>query len=732
MSDSKTPLRVIFLWHQHQPFYKDFDSGTYVLPWVRLHGIKDYLDMVKILDEFPQIKQTFNLVPSLLEQVQDYVDNDAVDGHMALTLKSAEGLTLNEKSDIVKTFFSANVGTMIRPYPRYYQIHEKVMLSGSDASKAAARLTTQELIDLAVWSNLAWIDPMFRSDPEIEYLYDKKHDFSEEDKAAIIAFQKKKLGEIIPAHKQAMENGQIEVSFSPYFHPILPLLIDTDLAKVALPRIQLPNHRYQHPEDAERQIAMSCDMYRNLFGRELRGMWPSEGSVADPLVPILLKHGIKWIATDEEVFQATINHPESTKRGMSLDRDASFRRPYILKREEGELGIVFRDHGLSDKLGFVYSGWDPEKAADDFVKSLRRIRSGLKKSEAERCVLPVILDGENAWEYYKSDGADFLRALYTKISDDPTIRTITVSEAFENREHAGELPYLFAGSWIDHNFRVWIGHEEDNKAWDLLSAARDALSEYERNNPDADPETLRRAWKRIFIAEGSDWCWWYGDDHSSGQDDVFDRLFRSHLAAVYRLIDLSPPEDLLKPIRGRRGISGIEQPMGLITPVVDGLVTNFYEWHESGLFDCLKAGSAMHRAINVLHSYNFGFDDDNIYFRLDLFTRAEDDAAEEFEFRILLRTVKDYMLSISSDGVVMKSKKTPAADYEQIEFNGQLGRMKIVEVSVPRKDIEFDKEFNAELAIEVIRKGELVERWPSYDTVNTTMPTEDESAFWQV
>ncbi|MBU1319009.1 MAG: glycoside hydrolase [candidate division Zixibacteria bacterium] len=729
MSAKPAPLKVVFLWHQHQPYYKDFETDRYVLPWVRLHGTKDYLDMVRILDEFPGIKQTFNLVPSLIEQIQDYTQHDAVDNHMSLTLKRAADLTDAEKIEILSTFFSANVGTMIKPHQRYYQIHEKVMLCKSDLQKAADSITDQEYIDLTIWSNLVWIDPMFRSDPDIARLFEKKNGFSEEDKIGLFQFQKRLLSEIIPAHRDAQDRGQIEVSFSPYFHPILPLLIDTDLAREALPRIKLPSERFQHPEDASHQIKMSCDMYQELFGRPLTGMWPSEGSVAEPLIPLFLDHNVKWIATDEDVL---FESADALSKADAGTRQIALHRPYRLKRDSGELGILFRNHALSDKIGFVYSGWDPEKAAHDFVSSLLDIRKSLGRENLKECVVPIILDGENAWEYYKNDGVDFIRALYSNLSKDDKIETITVSEAFAAVDKPQNLPRLFAGSWINHDFRVWIGHDEDNKAWDFLSRARNALVEYERVTPEATPETLKQAWKEIFIAEGSDWCWWYGDDHSSNQDDIFDSLFRSHLLAVYKLIEKDPPEELLQPIRGIRGVSGIEQPLGLVSPTVDGLVTTFYEWHDSGMLDCMKAGSAMHRAINVVHAFHFGFDDDNIYFRLDLFTRAEDDAAAEFEFQIELKAARDYVITVKREGTQIASRELNAKEYIDNEFKGQVALKKVLEVSIPRSEIAFDKEFRADLAVEVVRRSEQIERWPAYDMIHTTMPTRNESTFWQV
>ncbi len=733
MVAENSPLRIIFLWHQHQPYYKDFETGRFVMPWVRLHGTKDYLDMVRILEDFPRIKQTFNFAPSLIDQIIDYTENDIQDDHLVLTLKKAPELNEGERTEIVETFFSANLGTMIKPNERYYQIHEKVMLYKTDVSKAAKALSDQEITDLQVWSNLAWVDPAFRNMEPVKELFAKKREFTEDDKEKLVEFQMKILAEIVPAHREAQDRGQIEVSFSPYYHPILPLLIDTELAREAVPKISLPNEHFSHPEDARRQIEMSCELYRDLFGRDMRGMWPSEGSVAEKLLPILTDFGIEWIATDEEIFYASASHPESTTRGNGKSPAKSFHHPFRMKRDHGEIGIIFRDHTLSDKIGFVYSGWDAEKAANDFVKSLLGIRDQIPKDRINQFAVPIILDGENAWEYYKNDGVDFLRALYSRISDEPKLKTITVSEAFDEPEAVRDLPYLFAGSWINHNFRIWIGHQEDNRAWDYLTTARNALERFEEKNPKTDKKKLAEAWKHIYVAEGSDWCWWYGDEHSSDHDALFDRLFRSHLQAVYKLIEEDPPKDLLEPIRGVGGQAGLDQPVDMISPDIDGYVSHFYEWHDAGMFDCTKAGASMHRAFNVVKMIYFGFNDHYLYFRLDLFTRAEDDAAAEYDFKILLSSEKEYAIGMGSHADVLMYMKNPRdGSFEEIPFDGRSAYGKIIEISVPRSEIDFDEKFSLRFAIEVHKKGQQVERWPAYDFIHTTMPTEDKSTFWNV
>ena len=274
-------LSVAFLWHMHQPYYRDPKTGHYQMPWVRLHGLKDYYDMAAVLEKFPQVRATFNLVPSLIEQIQDYAENDAWDDHLLLTAKPAEKLSQAEKERIVSSFFNCNFDTMIRPYPRYRQLLER---RGEDAGEVKSKVRdfdVQDFLDLQVWSNLVWVDPIFRGDSLISRLLKKGKDFTEEEKERFIRKQRELLEKILPKYKQLQEGGQIEISFSPYFHPILPLLCDTDSARFALPHIQLPETRFAHPEDAETQVAEGAGLYERVFGRKPKGMWPSEGSVSE-------------------------------------------------------------------------------------------------------------------------------------------------------------------------------------------------------------------------------------------------------------------------------------------------------------------------------------------------------------------------------------------------------------------------------------------------------------------
>jgi len=583
----------------HQPFYKDLVTGEYVLPWVRLHAIKDYYDMVAILDDFKCIKQTFNLVPSLLEQLEEYVNGNAMDRHLEVTLKNPGDLSFDDKVFMLQNFFMANWDTMVNPYKRYYELLLKRgrFVTLPDIKSVAKRFTDGELLDLQVWFNLTWFGNIYKSkDQVINGLIEKGKNFTVEDKAALMAKQREVMSKIIPKYKELSEKGQIELTVTPYYHPILPLLLDTNSAREAMHNIKLPQNRFRHPEDAKYQIEEAVKYAKKIFGKPPAGMWPSEGSVSQDIIPLVSNAGIRWIATDEEVLSKSLGREVSKGRTLS---SAELFKPYVIEKDNCKLDIIFRDHNLSDLVGFTYSKWDPRDAASDLIMHINNIRNSLP-DDGKNYLVSIILDGENAWEYYKNNGWDFLCALYEKLSSEPNIRTVRVSDFLDENPPADKLHHLFSGSWINHNFRVWIGHEEDNAAWDHLARARLALE----NTHNMDP----LAWKELYIAEGSDWCWWYGDDHSSENDETFDMLFRKHLKNIYHLIGKPYPQNLDVPIKQRPAIRPIREPAYIVTPVLDGEITNYYEWLSAGYYDIGKLKGAMHQAETVIKGIYYGFD----------------------------------------------------------------------------------------------------------------------------
>nr|MDP9264259.1 glycoside hydrolase [Acidobacteriota bacterium] len=295
-------LRIVFLWHMHQPYYKDLVSGEYRLPWVRLHALKDYYGMVRLLEEFPQIHQTFNLVPSLVAQIEDYVAGTARDPFFDVAAKPARDLSAEERQFALQYLFQANQTNMIGRYPRYHELWEQFRPQDRDLERAVKQFQTQDFADLQVLSQIAWFDEFFLDDPEVAALVRKGRGYSEADQQLVIRKQREFLAQVLPAYRAAAQRGGIEISASPFYHPILPLLCDTDLGRVSSPGLPLPQARFQHPEDAEEQLRRGLALHERVFGAKPRGIWPSEGSVSEEVLALAHRLDLNWVATDEGVL----------------------------------------------------------------------------------------------------------------------------------------------------------------------------------------------------------------------------------------------------------------------------------------------------------------------------------------------------------------------------------------------------------------------------------------------
>src|SRR5271165_3110733 len=502
---------LCFLWHMHQPFYKDLWTGEYKLPWTRLHAMKDYAGMVEILEEFPTVHQTFNLVPSMLVQIEEYASGVASDPFLDCAIIPAEDLTEVQRNFALRYLFQAHVEHMIYRYPRYRELYEK----------RERPFSTQELRDLQILSQLVWFDEdLMATDPELVGLAHKGRDYSLEDQALMARKQREVLARVIPVYREFSASGQIEISATPMYHPILPLVCDSDIAAVAHPGVVLPA-RFRYPQDAREQLSRARSYMKEKLGVAPAGLWPSEGSVSDEALAMAADCGFQWAASDNGVLARTL--------GQEAGVDLTY-RPYLWQQGGREIRLLFRDHYLSDLIGFVYSRMGPAEAADDFLGKIRYNAAG------RDALVPIILDGENAWEWYHQNGRPFLRALYQRISEDPNLQALTVSEALERFEPQ-TLDRIFPGSWINANFDIWIGAEEDDLAWEYLLAARKAYDAAEG----VSEEMRRLAYEELLIAEGSDWCWWYGPEHSSDNRPEFDQLYRDHLSNVYRALGLTPP-----------------------------------------------------------------------------------------------------------------------------------------------------------------------------------------------
>ena len=571
-------LNVAFLWHMHQPCYRIPDSRVFRLPWVRLHGLKDYYDMLSNALKHPEVKVSFNLVPGLLEQLQDYTEGRATDRHFIVSQKQPSDLSEEERSFILKDFFMAHWPNMVEPYPRYLALLEKRgrHFHPSALPKIGQHFSDQDMLDLMVWFNLCWIDPLhFKERPELAKLKAKGKNFTTEDKDCLLSQQMDILRSIIPAYKKAWDQKAIEIATSPFYHPILPLLCDTQTARECMPGAPLPQ-RFSYPGDAQAQIASGLDYMEKLFGRRPSGMWPSEGSVSEKTVELIRQAGVKWMASDEKIWEQSLG--KAGRNREDPGEAGQFYRSHIWDQAD-TTRLFFRDQQLSDLIGFAYYGWDGQAAARDLVGRLERKADALG-SKAAAHIVPVILDGENAWEAFPQDGQIFLDQLYQQLAQSPKLNCCTFSQYLEQGPEPGKMSRIFPGSWINHDFSIWIGQEEDNRAWNLLLAARQAI---DRQKDSIAPAVMPEITKELQIAEGSDWCWWYGGNFSSENLEDFDSLFRSHLQRIYQLLNLEAPRELFSPISLGKDLDVlINQPIDLIAPKIDGRVSDFYEWAGAG------------------------------------------------------------------------------------------------------------------------------------------------------
>ncbi|HEY6250126.1 MAG TPA: glycoside hydrolase family 57 protein [Candidatus Angelobacter sp.] len=620
-------IRLLFLWHMHQPYYKDLVTGEYRLPWVRLHATKDYYGMVKLLDEFPGIHQTFNLVPSLIAQIQDYVNGRACDPFFDLVARPASDLSGGERQFAFENLFYGHPQNMISRYPRYRELWDKFQGLSADPVRAALLFTQNDFTDLQVLSQIAWFDEFWLEDPEVHELINKGRGYNQEDRQLAVDKQKQFLSRVLPAYKAAQDRGAIEISTSPFYHPILPLICDTDMGATSHFGLPLPRQRFHHPEDAREQIVGGLNLHEQVFGVRPRGMWPSEGSVSNQVLAIAYQCGIEWMATDEGVLGRSLSTwMERDSAGNLNPRSAAeLYQIYRWEQDEAHMRMVFRDHSLSDLIGFVYSGMSARDAAGDFI---RRIKAGAAPllQRGQDAVVPVILDGENAWEYYPQSGREFLRRLYDTIQNDKQFETLAISEAVSRQQETQKLTYIVPGSWINANFDVWIGAPEDNLAWDHLSAARDF---FDANMEHASAEQKHLAFQELLIAEGSDWNWWYGPEHHSAHDRDFDELYRKHLANVYQALGAEPPQALDRPIIGSYAKVRFTPQTAYISPRLDAGSPGYFDWLGAAVHVADRRSSAMHGKLFLLDTGYAGIDESNLYCRLDFMEKTSEWAGKD-------------------------------------------------------------------------------------------------------
>ena len=739
------PAHLAFVWHQHQPYYPDDVARENPMPWVRLHATKDYLGMALHIKEVPEFRCAINLVPSLLVQINQYVEG-RTDRHLDVSKMPADGLGAGDAAYLMDNFFMANAETMVRPHARYSELLDLRGFGSSSADEAARRFSEKDVRDLQIWSNLAWVHELvFERDADLREFREKGRHWTESEKDWFLDRQRELVGEVIPSHKELSEGGQVDLTTTPMYHPILPLLWNKESAREAMPGCPLPGYTQRYEEDAIEQIRRGVEYHTEQFGAPPAGMWPSEGSVSQAILSSIAETGVPWIATDEEILaHSTGGLVSRDGRGHLKNPDKLF-RPWDLNAQlpDGSpLRAVFREHALSDGVGFHYQRMDPHHAANDLLGKIDGIRRAVGQADGGRpALVPVVLDGENCWEYYPDGGVGFLRTLYRECVSRPDVRPVRISDHIAEHPPTDRVDRLFAGSWINHDFYIWIGHKEDRDGWDRLHETRAFLVEEEANG--ADPGAVKKAWREIYIAEGSDWFWWYGDDRTSGQDDVFDDLFRRHLRNVYKLLGADPPANLDVPITDAEPKQVHSQPTGFVSVTPDGRKT-YFEWISAGRYEPGNDRGTMAIVTEgLIKEASFGFDltpdelqtgGGNFCLRLDAADRAAEALAGLDAVRVRFQQPEGVEIRVpglgpDSDG------PTPAVfrDGEPVDgASPRAGLGDIFELVVPLADLGVEPGDPVHFSVEVVKGDASEDRAPREGSIRLQCPTADfERERWQ-
>ena len=602
MSQTKK-LSIAFYWHMHQPVYQLTPDGDFLMPWVRLHAVKDYYAMAELLNKFKKIKLNFNLVPVLLDSLIDYGENGIHDLHSRITVKSVEELSPDDKEFILNNFFDAGYQTMIFPNEEYNRLYQK-RISKSECSLDI--FSDQEYSDLMALFNLAWFEPDLKNKyPALKKLIKKGKNYTLEDRQNIIEIQREVIRKIIPTYKKLLSKNRIEITTSPYYHPILPILLDINGIKKSFSE-DLPVD-LKMGLDAKVQTELAIKRIEELFGKRPKGIWPSEHCVSPKMLDMFKNLGIEWTISDEGILSNSI------ETEFVRDFKGYLEDPYhLLKSYEYKNGLkmIFRDAVIPNLISFEYPNHDAELAANDLYDRIKVAQAKLLTSPDENHLITIAMDGENCWENYPQDGFVFLKKLYKLIEDDKSLETVLISDYLEKEKHHKPLNKIYAGSWINRNFKLWIDEPLKNLAWSYLKQVRDDFSAFVKKNP-LNPN-IEQARKELFICEGSDWFWWYGEPNDSGRDNIFDYLFREHLKNIYIFLGLEPPAYLDTPL-----ISAIAKPSrypkGEITPAMNGTASMDDSWLNAGCID-IPDGPLL-RESKFFDRICFGYDKNNLYLR---------------------------------------------------------------------------------------------------------------------
>jgi alpha-amylase/alpha-mannosidase (GH57 family) len=649
-------ITLCFLWHQHQPDYRHPESGVSILPWVRLHAVKGYHDMLSVLERYGHARCVVNFSGILLEQLTAYAGGLAQDYFAEVSKKPAAELTPSEREFVLTHFFSGNPRALIEPHQRYRELRVKrdTLLKREEISRAQAQFSEQELADLMVWFNLGWIGFAAGRRLDVAELVTKGRDYSLEHQHLLMAIHEELIRSVLPGYKRLLSDDRIELSFTPHHHPIMPLVID--LADLGHSSVDDPLPEFRFPEDASEHIRRGMGWFTKCFGQPPRGAWPAEGSVSDTALELLAGAGLNWAATDQQ----NLPHEELQPLGHFMPRQ--------WQHNGCSLHVFFRDTRLADNISFEYSSWQGRLAG---AHLLNMVRAAAERSPYKSPVITIALDGENPWENYRDGGESFLCALFEEVAAANDICCRTPSEIIEESA-SPTISTVKPGSWIGGNFDIWSRHPETRTAWRRLARARHELIDV----------CSGEVQDQLLAAEASDWFWWYGDDFETEQAAQFDELFRMHLVCAYRAAGRTAPDELFAPIASERSPASVGEVECLISPQLDGRVTNYFEWQGAVQLAGAQGRSAMARGSEEgVTSLWYGFSEDALWLRLDLANELQEQLTE---------SSMELKVHISQNGLTLDLNH-PADDLDKPKLEAKAGKIVEARIGIEESGIERSK-----------------------------------------
>lgn len=538
MSDKKK-LKLVLCWHMHQPEYRDLHSGEFKLPWTYLHVIKDYVDMVAHLEAVPGAKAVVNFAPILLEQIEVYANqvsgfiNDGLAISDPLLSALAAPVIPDDPEDrmhMIKDCMRANRERQINRYPAFTKLVEMAEWLDSHYD-GMYYVNSQYIFDMLVWYHLAWMGETVKlTDSRIKHLIDKGMGYTLHERIELLEIIGELLENVLCRYRVLVKKGQIELSLTPYAHPIMPLLLDLNTAHEAMPDAPLPELD-SYPGGMERvgwHLEMGVKTFKRFFGFKPKGVWPSEGCISEQTLKVLGDFGFKWAASGGAVLHNSLNLKENKTPSTGVHH------PFKLKNTG--IACFFRDDGLSDLIGFEYSKWHADDAVTDLIKHLENIAA----HEPGDKVVSIIMDGENAWEHFPDNGYHFLSGLYQSLAQHPVIEMSTFSECLKSKTPVKPLARLVAGSWVYGTFSTWIGSADKNRGWDMLGDVKKTFDKAVLAKRLTETQ-LKDAEHQLAVCEGSDWFWWFGDYNPGHAVSSFEKQFRLNLANLYKRLDEEVP-----------------------------------------------------------------------------------------------------------------------------------------------------------------------------------------------